>query len=44
MKEFFQENLLWILVPFVVVVAGVLVLLFASGGEEGAQPFIYNVF
>ncbi|HKX46563.1 MAG TPA: hypothetical protein VJP77_07660 [Planctomycetota bacterium] len=44
MKDFLKENLLWILVPFVVVVGGVLVLLFGMGGEEGAQPFVYNVF
>lgn len=43
MKDFLKEYWLWIVVPFVVVVGGILVLFWMSGGDH-ASPFVYNVF
>ena len=43
MKDFLAEFWLWIAVPFVVVIGGLLLLYFLAGGDE-ASPFIYNLF
>ena len=44
MLRFLRENWLWIVLPFVVVLAGMALLLFMSNGEDSAAPFQYNVF
>ena len=43
MKAFIKEFWLWILIPFVLVIGGLIVLYLLTGGEE-ASPFQYNVF
>ena len=43
MKDFLAEFWLWILIPGVVVAAGILWLVMASDGSD-SSPFIYNVF
>ncbi len=43
MKAFLKEFWLWILIPFVLVIGG-LILLYFLAGDEGASPFQYNVF
>ena len=43
MKEFFAEFWLWITVPVVLVLAGILFLVFFGGGDS-SSPFQYNVF
>ena len=45
MLDFIKENLLWIVVPFVLVVAAVGILLYVTSGDGGADNgFVYNVF
>lgn len=45
MKNFLQEYWLWILIPFLLVLGGLAVLVFALNGEgEGNGDFVYNVF
>jgi hypothetical protein len=43
MRDFFAEYWLWILVPSLVVAAGI-VLLVIAGGSDDLTPFKYNVF
>ena len=43
MKAFLSEYWLWILVPFVLVIGGLLLLYVLSGGDS-VSPFQYNVF
>ena len=43
MKAFLKEYWLWILIPFVLVIGG-LVAVYLLAGDEGASPFQYNVF
>ncbi len=43
MKQFLAEFWLWILIPGVIVLAG-LIWLATSGGGDETSPFIYNVF
>jgi hypothetical protein len=42
MKEFLREYWPWIVVPFVLVVGGLLLLAWLWAGED-ASPFVYNV-
>jgi hypothetical protein len=44
MLDFFKENLFWILVPFVLVVGGVLALLYLTQDPGADNGFVYNVF
>jgi len=44
MKEFFAEFWLWIVIPFVLVLGGLLFLYFWAGAGDGTSPFTYNVF
>lgn len=44
MKEFLREYLLWILIPFVVVIGGLAAAMFLVGGSDGNGEFVYNVF
>ncbi len=44
MMQFLRENWLWFVLPFVVVLAGIAILLWMSTGEESAAQFQYNVF
>ena len=41
--EFLKEYWLWILIPFVVVIGGLIVLVLVSGGST-ASEFVYPVF
>jgi hypothetical protein len=43
MGKFFREFWLWIVVPFVLVIAAVAWLAF-SGGDDSVAPFTYEVF
>ena len=43
MLDFLKENWLWILAPIVIVV-GFIVFLTLMGGDNGDQPFIYNIW
>ena len=43
MKEFLKEYWLWIVIPFVLVVGG-LALAWLMMGDEGATPFVYNIY
>jgi hypothetical protein len=43
MKAFLKEYWLWIVVPFVLVLGG-LVLAFFLLGDDGASPFVYNIY
>jgi len=43
MSEFIKEYWLWILVPFVVVIGGIVALYMMSDGDS-VSPFQYNVF
>ncbi len=40
---FLKEFWLWILIPFVLVIGGLLLLWFLTG-DDAANPFQYNVF
>ena len=42
-KDFLAEFWLWILIPAVLIGAGVVFLLYLSGGDS-SSPFVYNVF
>ena len=42
MKRFLAEFWLWILIPGVIVAAGLLWL--AMSGDQEASPFVYNIF
>ena len=42
MKDFLREYWLWIAAPFVVVVAGLIVLWWTTSGD-GPSPFTYDV-
>ena len=44
MKAFLREYWLWILVPVVLVTAGILFLIFWGKGSESDSAFRYNVF
>jgi hypothetical protein len=44
MKDFFKEFWLWILIPFVLVIGGLLALYLMAGGSDASSPFVYNVF
>jgi hypothetical protein len=44
MIDFLKENWLWILLPFVIVLGGLLLLMWTGSGEESVAPFQYNVF
>jgi hypothetical protein len=44
MKAFLKEYWLWIVIPFVVVVGGLMLLFFLMSGDEGASPFVYNIY
>lgn len=44
MMRFLRENWLWIVLPFVVVSAGMIILIWLSDGSDAAAPFQYNVF
>jgi hypothetical protein len=44
MKEFFREYWVWIVVPFALVIGGLLLAYFFVLGDEGASPFVYNIF
>lgn len=43
MKQFLQEYWLWILIPSLVVAAGIALLVFL-GGSDSSSPFVYNIF
>ena len=43
MKDFLAEFWLWIVIPFVLVIGGLVVLYLMSGGDS-SSPFVYNVF
>ena len=43
MKKALKEYWPWIVIPFVLVLGG-LVALYFFAGDEGASPFQYNVF
>jgi len=43
MKDFLKEYWLWIVIPFVLVIALVFAVYFLTS-DEGASPFQYNVF
>lgn len=43
MKDFFKDYWLWILVPFLVVIGGIVALYWMSGSDS-VSPFQYNVF
>jgi hypothetical protein len=43
MKDFFAEYWLWILVPSLIVAAGIVLLVMASGSDS-SSPFVYNIF
>jgi hypothetical protein len=42
MKEFLKEYWAWMVVPFALVVGGLLIAYFLMSGE-GASPFQYNI-
>jgi hypothetical protein len=44
MKNFLKEYWAWIVVPFVLVIGGLLVLFWVLGSGDGQNPFVYNVF
>ena len=44
MKAFLKEYWLWITIPFVLVLAAILLAVWLLGGDEGSSPFQYNVF
>jgi hypothetical protein len=44
MKAFLKEYWLWIVIPFVVVVGGLAVLIFMMSQDDGASPFVYNIY
>jgi hypothetical protein len=44
MKAFLKEYWLWIAIPFVLVIGGLAVLWLMIGNDEGASPFVYNIF
>jgi len=44
MKSFLREFWPWIVVPFVLVIAGLALLWFVSANGDGPSPFVYNVF
>ena len=43
MKAFLKEYWLWILIPFVLVAGGLLVAYFMMA-DDGASPFVYNIY
>ena len=43
LKQFFAEFWLWILIPALLVGAGIVALLLMSGSDS-SSPFVYNVF
>jgi len=43
MIDFIKDVWLWIVIPFVLVAAGIAYLVL-SGGTDGGSPFNYNVF
>ncbi len=44
MGNFLKENLLWILIPFLIVVLGVAALILMTGDQGTDTGFVYNVF
>ena len=45
MLGFLKENLLWILIPMLLVILGVAALLYFTGRDQGADSgFVYPVF
>ena len=44
MKNFLREFWLWIVIPFALVIAGLLALWWIAGSGDGASPFQYNIF
>jgi len=41
--RFLKENWLWIVLPFVLVVGGILLFALAGGGDDGVSEFIYSI-
>jgi len=44
MKSFLKEYWPWIVVPFALVIVGLLVVYFFFWNDEGASPFTYNIY
>jgi hypothetical protein len=44
MKAFLKEYWLWIVIPFALVVGGLALAWFLLSGDEGASPFVYNIY
>ena len=43
-RSFLKEYWLWIVIPFVLAIGGILALYFLMSGEEGASPFTYTIY
>jgi hypothetical protein len=43
-KGFLREFWLWIVIPFVLVILGLLVLMWLAGSGDSASPFQYTIF
>ena len=43
MIRFLKENWLWIVLPFVLVVGGILLFASMGGGDDGVSEFIYSI-
>ncbi len=44
MKDFFKAYWLWIVIPFALVVGGLFLAYFFLMNDEGASPFVYNLY
>ncbi len=44
MIEFLKENWLWILLPFLIVLGGLLFFVMTGEADDSVAPFQYNVF
>lgn len=44
MGRFLRENWLWIVLPFVVVLAAMVILIYMAESGDSTAPFQYNVF
>lgn len=43
MIRFLKENWIWIVLPFVLVIGGLLAVFLMSGGDDGVSEFIYTL-
>ena len=44
MKAFLKEYWLWIVVPFALVIGGLAIACWFMMSDEGASPFVYNIY